>query len=71
MEKNIEKSHLKDRILPFQSDCVLKLPTIGADVVYFDPPWGDSFNPEEEFDFTQVKLNNVTGIVDFLKQIYK
>lgn len=70
LEKNIEEFQLKDRILPFQSDCVAKLSTISADLVYFDPPWGESFNPEEEFDFTDVKLNNGTGVVDLLKRVH-
>ena len=73
-------------IIPYHSDCLKKLSEIGEssfgenndigiskfgfDIVYFDPPWGESFNSNKLFDFTEVTLSNGIFIIDLLKEIY-
>ena len=78
-------SHLYDNIMAFPSDKNIVVPhnvdcvaymnndMIGyldqVDIVYFDPPWGESFQTGTDFDFSQVNLANGVNVVALFKQI--
>jgi len=85
LEKNIKSFGLEDKIKPYHSDCLEKLSEINSsfrgnndneklkfeyDIIYFDPPWGESFNGNKLFDFDEVTLSNGIFIIDLLREIY-
>ena len=41
------------------------------DLVYFDPPWGKDYIPNQQFDFNQVYLTPKLRVVDLLRQVDK
>jgi len=61
LKQNV-RNHGVSNVQVLNINCLLLLHTIQPDVIYFDPPWGNDFNPKEDFDFT-----NVT--IDFLPQL--
>lgn len=75
-KKNISSFEMEEKVIPYKDDCLEKLnckeidPEFGYDIVYFDPPWGDSFNGNKLFDFTEVTLSNGIYIIDLLREIY-
>ena len=67
LAKNTEKFGVNVEI--YNTDCCTKSNDIRCNVIYFDPPWGDTFKSGEDFDFNQVILNDGTGVLDLLKQV--
>lgn len=74
LEKNVQIYNLNNKIELFNKDCVkcLDSPNFrNIDIIYFDPPWGKSFNNKKIFDFSYVTLENGTNVISLLKRIYK
>ena len=69
LNKNIASHGLETEVQTFRADVVDKLNVFEADIVYFDPPWGESFDSHTNFSFKEVKLNNGYNIIDLLKKI--
>lgn len=69
LNKNVESHGLTTEIQTFRTNALDKLNTLEADIIYFDPPWGESFNPYVEFSFKNIKLDNGQNIIDLLKRI--
>jgi hypothetical protein len=47
---------------------------LNPDVIYFDPPWGDTFKSGHPFTFAEVTLSNgkvVMDVYDDLRKNYK
>ena len=42
-----------------------------SDVIYFDPPWGETFKSGMHFSFDNVKLSNGKCVLDLVKELYK
>ena len=40
-----------------------------ANIVYFDPPWGDSFRSGETFDFINVSLEDGTSVLNLAQAV--
>lgn len=53
----------------YNQDCCEE--DLSCDIVYFDPPWGDTFKSGENFTFDDVMLLNGTKIVDLLLRIQR
>jgi len=75
--KNINSFNLESEVFTYHTDCLEKIAEdrnsriVGdKDIVYFDPPWGDTFNSSKIFDFSHVKLDNGIYIIDLLREIY-
>lgn len=66
LKKNTAKL---SNVTVFNMDCC-KYEDDDIDIVYFDPPWGDSFVSGEEFNFEDVKLDsNGTSVMDIADKI--
>lgn len=52
------------------ADCTVFAPA-GVDLIYFDPPWGDTFESGREFDFKEIRLPNGKSIIELLHEIHK
>lgn len=65
LEHNVA-AHDIENIKIYNKDCCSKKlqKSLMYNIVYFDPPWGDSFQSGEPFDFTDVKLADGTPILD-------
>lgn len=44
---------------------------VKCDIIYFDPPWGDTFQSGKEFDFHDVILSNGTSVMDLITTVQK
>lgn len=51
------------------ADCCRGLAKGTADVVYFDPPWGDDFMSGTDFDFHQVVVSDTVDVIELLRQV--
>jgi len=69
LKKNIEQQDVNN-VTPIFSDCVAMLKTLPDDVdlIYFDPPWGTSFESGKKFSFENITLPNGTNIMDLVKK---
>ena len=65
--KNTEKFGVN--VETHNTDCCKKANDIRCNVIYFDPPWGETFKSGENFDFNDVILNDGTLVMDLLKQV--
>ena len=73
LTKNITSLNMTELVKTSKLDCVCCLDAItncGVNLIYFDPPWGDSFNSTKIFDFSNVKLSNGIYIMELLHLIY-
>ena len=84
LEENI-KSFKLDNINLIHDNCLRGLKRISPDIIYFDPPWGDSWrNKIKNFDFNHVyidyppvlndpipELPKRISCVDLLKYLYQ
>lgn len=70
LNKNVEAHGLISEIQTFRADSVEKLNVLEADIIYFDPPWGETFNPYREFSFNNVKLDNGHNIIELLRKVH-
>lgn len=52
-------------------DCTNLRQPIRCDIVYFDPPWGDTFRSGAPFDFKDVILSNGTCVLDLAKEVHR
>ena len=70
LKKNVEASGLTN-LQAFNRDCCSDKGVTGPqpDVIYFDPPWGDTFQSGQPFSFSDVKLTNGWTVIDLLKHI--
>ncbi|MHB1952396.1 MAG: class I SAM-dependent methyltransferase [Sulfobacillus sp.] len=61
--------HRTNAIHPICADCFSWLPEEAVDLIYFDPPWGQSFNGNgtEEFDFTAIRIGR-TPIAEMIRK---
>jgi hypothetical protein len=72
LSENCGKFHGPYQIVKECSDCVKFLDTdmpIDINMVFFDPPWGESFRTNEIFDFRDVILDNDMNVVELLKKV--
>lgn len=51
-------------------DCCNHL-AVNCDIVYFDPPWGDTFQSGTAFDFSDVILNNGKCVLDLAREVHQ
>jgi predicted RNA methylase len=51
-------------------DCCNYIDT-NCDIIYFDPPWGDTFRSGLDFDFSDVMLSNGNCVVDIALEMHK
>ena len=53
------------------SDCTDMIDRLNASVnlIYFDPPWGETFRTGYDFDFSQVKLSNGKEVVNLAQEV--
>lgn len=56
---------------PLLADCCIYKNTMQCNIVFFDPPWGDTFRSGETFDFKDVILNDGSSILDLLSTVSK
>ena len=56
-----------DNVETYNADCC-KFST-KCDIVYFDPPWGNTYRSGEPFDFNKIRLGAVT-VAELAKQVY-
>jgi tRNA/tmRNA/rRNA uracil-C5-methylase (TrmA/RlmC/RlmD family) len=47
-------------------DCVDYMSSIECDIIYFDPPWGDTFQSGMDFDFSNIILDNGKSVIDLV-----
>lgn len=72
LQKNIKTFGLESQILAYPIDCLVKWPDLNyPDLVYFDPPWGETFKTGEEFKFDTVQLSNGALITDLVQRVYR
>lgn len=64
--KNIETTNTEN-VKPIQGSCIDHLDKIRCNIVYFDPPWGETFQSGVDFDFGQVRLQGSQGQVSVLE----
>ena len=72
LSDNCSKFHGSHQIFIECVDCVEYLdkePPLKVDMIYFDPPWGESFRTNETFDFHDVILENGMNVVELLKKV--
>lgn len=70
LEKNVKEFEQTEKIQIFNCDFWEKWDEFHPDIVYFDPPWGESFQTGKEFTFEDIKLSNGLLITEILKKIY-
>lgn len=68
-------SHMQRNITAFRTGSVqahnadatvFEIPDV--DVIYFDPPWGETFKSGQEFSFDEVTLPNGVRVMDLLER---
>ena len=71
LKRNVDASGSGSGIIQiFNKDCCNnKQVYTQPDVIYFDPPWGDTFQSGQTFSFNDVKLPNGWNVIDLLKEI--
>jgi predicted RNA methylase len=52
----------------FNEDCCSS--TTACDIIYFDPPWGDTFRSGSTFDFKSVVFNDGTTVPELAKRMH-
>lgn len=52
----------------YNIDCS-KASDINCNIIYFDPPWGDTFHSGQPFDFSEVKLDDGTPVLDLAHRV--
>lgn len=76
-----EAKEIESSIQAFNQDAILKMKEKhflkGIDLIYFDPPWGNSFKTGEPFDFEKATISTIMSgkhveqnILDLLDKIY-
>ena len=68
LKHNIELSGYNN-IIAKNADCSSPV-GYEPDIIYFDPPWGDTFKSGSTFTFEGVRLSNGTLITDLLMSMY-
>lgn len=71
LQENVEHFKKKDNIEIYNIDCCQFMNQDDIDLVYFDPPWGDSFKSGVPFQFNEVILANGTNVVDLAREMHK
>lgn len=62
----------REKITPVLHDCSTLEYISNVDLIYFDPPWGDSYlNSAKAFDFSTVVLANGTNVMDLFNTLLK
>ena len=69
MLKNIETQNVSN-IDVINGDCTDHIGKIHANIIYFDPPWGDTFRSGEPFDFRDVIIGG-RNVVDLALEMQK
>jgi predicted RNA methylase len=70
LKKNTETSGLKNLQIVNRDCCEYKQDqNQSPDVIYFDPPWGDTFQSGQPFSFSDVSLTNGCNVIDLLKNV--
>jgi len=65
--KNI--TNYGDNIVSMNVDCCSVLDKTRCNIVYFDPPWGDTFQSGMDFNFNDVTLDDGTHILELIDKI--
>ena len=52
-------------------DCCDYAERVNCNIIYFDPPWGDSFQSGTKFDFVNVILSNGKNVLDIVQEMHK
>lgn len=67
LEQNVQ---MKDQpnIEIHHGDCCNMMDTT-CNIIYFDPPWGDTFCSGKEFDFNDVTMNNGKSVLSLAKDL--
>jgi predicted RNA methylase len=60
----------KSNIEAFNDDCCRNIMS-NADIIYFDPPWGETFKSGVNFSFDNVLLSNGKSVMSLMKDLYK
>jgi 16S rRNA G966 N2-methylase RsmD len=70
LKKNVYSSGLTN-IQALNRDCCRDSISISTspDIIYFDPPWGDTFQSGKPFSFNDVTLNNGWNVINLLKEV--
>ena len=56
----LENTKGHENIITYNGNCLDYLSDIKANIIYFDPPWGSTFKSGQNFDFNDVKINDLT-----------
>lgn len=67
LEQNI-KTRDQPNIEIYNKDCCDMINT-QCNIIYFDPPWGDTFRSGKDFDFNDVILNNGMTVLKLAKDL--
>lgn len=54
----------------YHGDCCDHLST-KCDIIYFDPPWGDTYRSGKQFDFNDVILSNGISVMELVERVQK
>lgn len=69
LTKNVEHFRTKKNIEIHNIDCCKFTDTGDVNLIYFDPPWGDSFKSGNMFDFRSVNLDNGKNVVELAQDM--
>jgi 16S rRNA G966 N2-methylase RsmD len=71
-QSNLKFANAKCNMLVYNQDCCIDMdPSINIDVVFFDPPWGKTYVPGNDFRFENLLLDNGQSIIDLSKKMLK
>lgn len=70
LEQNIQQMDVCN-VEAYNTDCcsMITSPKIMCNIVYFDPPWGDTFQSGQPFDFKDVILDDGTAVLDLASSV--
>jgi 16S rRNA G966 N2-methylase RsmD len=77
LKRNCEKFFLDPVSTVINTDCVMHLSYLTVNdadpetLVYFDPPWGDNYDQERDYDFRGQKLSNGVDIADLSIEVHR
>jgi predicted RNA methylase len=57
-----------DNVESYNVDCCKF--TTKCDIIYFDPPWGDTYRSGEPFNFNDIRLSTGTTVAELAKSAY-
>ena len=70
LRQNVTRFHASDhRYEVLCADATVYRPTRTVDLIYLDPPWGETFRTGEVFDLMQIKLQNQTSVMDYIEDL--